>query len=343
MINKRRFWSGFIYFLCVLALVVQRILFNSGVFSAFTGQSYSAAWTLISQTVCMGLIPFFGFVLYSRSQKKGDPFLNTVKSFGYSKLPSKENMLRTLLVAVLMIFTATFVSVVWNSVLSAMGFVASQSTQTEYTSVGVLFAEIALVAVFPAIFEDLTHRGLLFAGFGTKEYGVKIVFLSAILFSLMHQNIRQTGYTFYDGIILGLLVYYSGSIYPAMFAHFFNNLISVLMEYGAQKGGALNVMNVMSSLLTSSAIGLAVYFVLFLLSLYFLYEIFKGMRKDSLKKYPIQLFDVVIYVDRTFDLQRDIFGKKPRKITWRDDVFLYCAVFLGVALTTFSFVWGMLR
>lgn len=342
MTYSRRFWSGLVYFVTVFALLVLRILFNLGLFSALTGQAYDAAWTVLAQVVCMGIIPCVGFLAISRAEGK-KPFATLVTRFGYNKNASRENWSRTVLVAILMVFTASFVSVVWSNFLSSIGFVRSSSAETEYSSVSVLIFEILLVAVFPAVFEEFTHRGFLFGGYGTKNYGGKIIILSALLFALMHQNIRQTAYTFYDGLILGALVYYSGSIYPAMFVHFFNNLISVLMDYGAQKGGVLNIMNIISSMLTSSVWGMLVYLVLVAVAIWLLVEIFKGMRKDSLEKYPIQLFDVVVYVDRKFDLQRDIFGKKPHKVTWREDIFLYGAIIMSAMATVFTLVWGLLR
>lgn len=84
--------------------------------------------------------------------------------------------------------------------------------------VGVIFA----VAVLPAVFEEITFRGVLLNGM--RSFGVwGSVLLCGGLFSLYHQNPAQTLYQFCCGIAFALVAIRSGSILPTVLSHFINN------------------------------------------------------------------------------------------------------------------------
>ena len=85
-----------------------------------------------------------------------------------------------------------------------------------------------VVALLPAIFEELFFRGILLKGL--KEYGV---WFSALvcggLFSLFHQNPAQTVYQFVCGVLFALVAIKSGSIFPTVISHFLNNVVIILL------------------------------------------------------------------------------------------------------------------
>ena len=94
--------------------------------------------------------------------------------------------------------------------------------------VGVLI----VVAVLPALFEEIIFRGLLLKGmraFGTAG----AVLLSGALFALYHQNPAQTVYQFCCGAAFALVAVRAGSILPTVLSHFLNNaLILTLTKFG---------------------------------------------------------------------------------------------------------------
>ena len=111
-----------------------------------------------------------------------------------------------------------------------------------------MILQIFIVAVLPAIFEELTNRGVLGAAEkNEKEY----IFFSALLFALMHQNVTQTGYTFVAGLVMAALCFYTNSIWASVFFHFMNNFISVLRAYT----GALDFLNRFFGLALGGGIG----------------------------------------------------------------------------------------
>jgi membrane protease YdiL (CAAX protease family) len=86
-----------------------------------------------------------------------------------------------------------------------------------------------VVAVLPAIFEELLFRGVLLQGL--KGFPVWLAALiCGGLFSLFHQNPAQTLYQFFCGVAFALLALRSGSILPTVVAHFCNNAFVLCAE-----------------------------------------------------------------------------------------------------------------
>ncbi len=84
------------------------------------------------------------------------------------------------------------------------------------------FGVLLVIAVFPAIFEELIFRGLLLKGL--KGFGEPFaVLVCGALFALYHQNPAQTAYQFCCGAAFALVAVRSGSVLPTMLAHFLNN------------------------------------------------------------------------------------------------------------------------
>lgn len=244
--------------------------------------------------------------------------------FGFTRKLTLKDFFRTVAISLIMIFTATGLSYFWQVVLYYSGY-TPVSSSTDYSNIGVLFAELALTALLPAVFEETTHRGLLFAGY--RDSGVKVVFVSALLFALMHQNIRQTGYTFYDGLIMALTVYYTRSIYAGMIIHFMNNALAVIQGYISQNGGAFEFINRISDWFFGSLFGILAYIVLGAGLILLMVWLFKRMRRDSLLRGDITI---------------DGNGSKDAVPLHRDAYFIV-TVIIGIAATVFSYVWGFIR
>lgn len=260
-------------------------------------------------------------------EKKGEKAIVAFKAlfgdFGFKKVSGRD-ALRTLVLAICMIVLGSAVSMLWQMILSLTGYTRS-SSHTHYSDILVLLEEFVLVAILPGFFEEFTHRGLLSAGY--KECGWKFVVLSALFFSLMHQNITQTGYTFTDGLMMALVMYYTGSIWPSMFMHFLNNAWSVFMGYVADTGGVFEFLVVAENWLYSTVGGLIVIVFAVLVCSALVVLMFWRMRSDAVKKARID--------DRPF---KDTLAYPLVK-----DFMFWLIVAVGVAATTFSFVWGIIR
>jgi len=86
-----------------------------------------------------------------------------------------------------------------------------------------LFYALAL-SVGPALSEELAFRGLILQGLRSRLSAGAAVALTALLFGIIHIDPVQGLGAFFTGLYLGYLTARSGSIYPAIVAHGFNNL-----------------------------------------------------------------------------------------------------------------------
>ncbi len=95
-----------------------------------------------------------------------------------------------------------------------------------------LFINILLVGLLPALGEEFLFRGVLQKHLGEWFKNPHIaIFLAAFIFSAIHFQFYGFIPRLILGIIFGYLVYVSGSIWPAVFAHFFNNTLAVVALY----------------------------------------------------------------------------------------------------------------
>lgn len=96
---------------------------------------------------------------------------------------------------------------------------------------GLLF-NLVVIALIPAIGEELTFRGVLQQALvkGTKNAHVGII-LSAAVFSFIHFQFYGFLPRMFLGILLGYLFYYSGSIWTSILMHFVNNGTVVVLAY----------------------------------------------------------------------------------------------------------------
>lgn len=316
----KRTGIGFIYFGVVVATLLLRIASSLDVYSALGVTDSDAFFSCIVQIVIFGVMPL---ALYFITVGRTEGARSFIKDFGVKKVSLKTWGI-VLALAICMIIISAGVSFVWSNMLALMGFVRVPSS-TDYSSIGVLFKELALVAVLPAVFEELTHRGLLYAGY--RECGWKFVIISALYFSLMHQNIVQTGYTFFAGAAMALAMYYTGSIFPGIFMHFLNNAVSVIGGYISQNGGAFEFINVIERWIYGTPGGIAVGFVAVIIAIAVMLLCYIALRRNAVKEELIE--------------SRPFAATLARPL--RTDLPFILITALGIGAAAFSFAWGLMR
>ncbi len=84
-------------------------------------------------------------------------------------------------------------------------------------------------ALLPALVEELFCRFLCLFPFGAEK--TSAVWLSAILFSVLHMNFAQIPYAFGAGLLLGAIASVSGSVLLPILFHLANNAASLLLWY----------------------------------------------------------------------------------------------------------------
>ncbi|MEX2585828.1 MAG: CPBP family intramembrane glutamic endopeptidase [Balneolaceae bacterium] len=113
-------------------------------------------------------------------------------------------------------------------------FLEMQQSQAELieqflTSEGVLWMAVINIALIPSICEEVMFRGYV-QGALEKSWGAwPGILVSGLLFGLFHMQLSNLFPLAMLGILLALVTWLSGSLIPAMGAHFINNGSAVLV------------------------------------------------------------------------------------------------------------------
>ena len=110
---------------------------------------------------------------------------------------------------------------------------------------GIYLLYVFLMAICPALFEELLFRGLILSGL--KDIGKhKAVMLSALIFMLMHGGPDQTVHQFILGIVLGYAFIYSGTLWVPVIMHFLNNFVALTSLYITSASGVIESVETVS-------------------------------------------------------------------------------------------------
>ncbi len=108
---------------------------------------------------------------------------------------------------------------------------------TQFNSAGRLLVGLVVIAVVPAVAEELVFRGVmqqnLVRWFGSRHAGV---WAAAAIFSAIHFQFFGFVPRFVLGLGLGYLYEWSGNILVPMAAHFTNNAFQLVLLYLVQRG-----------------------------------------------------------------------------------------------------------
>ncbi len=121
-----------------------------------------------------------------------------------------------------------------ESFLKMLEDVAGDLTQRmlEVDTIWGLLGNLLVIALIPAIGEELTFRSVLQQALTRKIKNVHVaVFLSAFIFSFIHFQFYGFLPRFFIGLFLGYMFYYSGSIWTTILMHFINNATAVVVAY----------------------------------------------------------------------------------------------------------------
>jgi len=81
------------------------------------------------------------------------------------------------------------------------------------------------VGLFPGVTEELAFRGFMLRGMLARHRKITAVILTALFFGIIHLRLLDIVNCFFSGLFLGYLVIRTGSVYPALVAHIFLNLM----------------------------------------------------------------------------------------------------------------------
>lgn len=95
---------------------------------------------------------------------------------------------------------------------------------------GLIVPAFIVIAVLPAVFEELMFRGLLLNCCQNGMGSVRAILVTGFCFSLFHASPEQTIYQFIAGCAFAFIAVRSGAILPSVFMHFVNNALIVILN-----------------------------------------------------------------------------------------------------------------
>lgn len=257
-VNILFFIFVFLFFLFQIVLTALSIFFGEGFIEN------SVYGILLVNEYVLILIPAVLFVLLNR--------LGFREVLRFNRL----GVIPALLIIPLSIaayFVANVLNVLVVYALQFIGDVQNQMIPTP-KNLPELFVGILIVAVSPAICEEIMHRGLILKAYENRG-SVKAVYITAFYFGLFHFDITN----FLGPVLLGGLIGYyvlrTNSILAGFLAHFINNTIAELLNYILMDEAGTNVSG--STRITLPELGsYVIYGIIGLLALLLLIRLFNS-------------------------------------------------------------------
>lgn len=109
----------------------------------------------------------------------------------------------------------------------------SEDMQQALAGLGEMFRDvpfwqvILLMALLPAVCEELAFRGFILSGFRHLGHKWRAITFSAIFFGLTHGILQQSLIATLTGILIGLVAVQSGSILPGILFHLIHNSLAI--------------------------------------------------------------------------------------------------------------------
>ena len=94
----------------------------------------------------------------------------------------------------------------------------------------VLWQQVLLIGLMPAITEELLFRGFIFSAFLKNISPAMAIIISSAMFAAMHLSLLKFVPTFLLGVVFAYTVYKTKSLYSSMLLHFINNTFSVIVQ-----------------------------------------------------------------------------------------------------------------
>jgi membrane protease YdiL (CAAX protease family) len=171
------------------------------------------------------------------------------KPANYLQLNAGVSVLNCLFLILIAILSLPILShiIAWNEGIKLPQFMSSIETwmrgkedaTAELTSIllsgksiKILFINLAVIAVIPAVCEEFLFRGCIITWLKKQFCNKHIaIFLSALLFSAIHLQFYGFVPRFLLGLYLGYLFIWTGSLWACVIAHFINNAMTVVVAY----------------------------------------------------------------------------------------------------------------
>lgn len=179
-------------------------------------------WTLAFNLLFYGLMQFLPVAWLLRRTDAWD-------SMRIKPLPPME-MLLVAVTALVGLRLMTDLGALWSMVLSGLGLTLQDSSAIVPTDTRGLVLGVFSIAVLPGVCEELVMRGAIMSAWERKGTR-RAILMSALLFMLMHGTVEGLPVQFLLGVVLGVIVFATESIYAGIAYHTVHNAASLIVSY----------------------------------------------------------------------------------------------------------------
>ena len=179
--------------------------------------AFSSPWLMLLLQFGVFLLPTLLFIRargrgYSRTLRLHRPYV--------AHIP-------LLLSAFFALFSGALLLSILCGGIRSLGNSATAYESVVPSSIWAALAILPVLAVLPAILEELMFRGILFAELDRRG-ALRAILVSALLFALIHFDLANLPVYFYAGVLLALVLYATDSLPATMLLHATYNLCSLL-------------------------------------------------------------------------------------------------------------------
>jgi len=224
--------SGKVFLICLIAPFLLALLFSMVVTTIAdsnemkSSEITSSLWYIIPYTVCSFLLYIAIYYFYNRTNKIE---FSAIKPNVKMKW---QTYVLLIVIGIISLFGIQYFIGMIDQLLKAIGYPLEEGLSIlNPTSWGTYFLCVLLLAIMPAIGEELLFRGMILHGLRTRFNDISAVLMSALMFAIMHGNLQQFVYPFLLGIIMGWIVLRTGSLISSIVVHFTNNFIVVTFSF----------------------------------------------------------------------------------------------------------------
>ncbi len=160
--------------------------------------------------------------------------LNRINMYNATKLNNRINIFQiAILIIIAVVSLYLFLPFInfTDSVIRSWGYNNSSELPFAINTWWSYIIGLIVLALLPAVCEETVFRGVIYNGVKNKYNAKVAVIISALCFCIMHMSLQQFVYPLILGVVLALIVYYTGSLRASIFVHFLNNAIVVTTTF----------------------------------------------------------------------------------------------------------------
>lgn len=151
------------------------------------------------------------------------------KAMSFSSKLGTRNFLICILIGVIAVLSLMPIVSWFNVLLQSLGYNMT-NIGFEITSIPMLILGVVLMAIVPAVLEELVFRGAILQGF--KRYGKWVaIFSTSALFVLLHGSLQQAVFPFLMSIILCQTVLKTDNVLASIVVHCVSNTTTLIVGF----------------------------------------------------------------------------------------------------------------